>query len=112
MAVVAAPCEVINMSTKYLIHAFSSTQRLVATKKKPGDWLLTKEWRSNAKEEWKVGKGISLPRVADKSVANDLGYLLVNDGLVQGFEIIDERTGESRHEESTHSRHKKSNSRN
>lgn len=99
------------MSTKYLIHNFSSTQRLVATKKKPGDWLLTKEWRANPNEEWKVGKGISLPNLGDRSVAGDLGYLLVNDGVVSGFHIIDERTGESKHEKNTHSRTKKTHSR-
>ena len=101
------PNEVRDM--KYLVYQFSNTQRLVATKKKPGDWLLTKEWRTSAKEPWRIGKGIALPRVADGSIANDLGYLLVNDGRVNGFKILDEVTGESKYDkENAHNRNKKS----
>ena len=66
------------METKsYLIYAPSATQRLVAQQNEDGSWLLSKEWRKSANEEWKQGKGISLPIVAGISTAKLLANVLI-----------------------------------
>ena len=65
------------MEKSYLIFASSSTQRLVASKNEDGSWLLSKEWRKSADEEWKCGKGILLPVISGISTATLLGNVLI-----------------------------------
>lgn len=59
----------------------SNTQRVVAESHPDGSWLLSKEWRKNADEEWIQGKGISLPVINGQSTAQKLGRMLLGGDM-------------------------------
>ena len=62
---------------KQIVFQASNTQRVAVEPYPDGSWLLSKEWRKNADEDWVQGKGIHLPIVKGQSTAHKLGKILM-----------------------------------
>lgn len=62
---------------KQIVFQASSTQRVVAEPYLDGSWLLSKEWRKQADDDWIQGKGIHLPVIEGQPTAVKLGRILL-----------------------------------
>lgn len=62
---------------KQILFQTSSTQRVTAESFPDGNWLLSKEWRKRADDDWIQGKGIQLPVINGQSTAFKLGWILL-----------------------------------
>lgn len=63
----------------YLLYSMSDTQRVVAYEYESGEWLIAKEWRHSAIDNWTQGKGVFLPIVSGIKTSNLLGNLLLGN---------------------------------
>lgn len=62
---------------KQIIFQASSTQRVTVESYSDGSWLLSKEWRKQADDDWIQGKGIHLPVIDGQPTAIKLGRILL-----------------------------------
>lgn len=62
---------------KQIVFQTSDTQRVAVESYSDGSWLISKEWRKQADDDWIQGKGIHLPIINGQPTAYKLGQILM-----------------------------------